>query len=116
MDVKSVNNKESFYIAVILYESFSDKLEDKPLYQECFALIKASCLEEAQQKALNYAIKQQVSYQNENKDTITWLLKHILDVSLILNSNFDNETDLYARFFRNYEAYYLFEPLLSGEI
>ncbi|MDZ8186838.1 MAG: DUF4288 domain-containing protein [Nostoc sp. ChiSLP02] len=118
MKSQSVDKKESFYIAVILYESSSDALNYQPLYQECFVLIKATSLEKAKEKAVTYGKKQEVSYKNEEGETITWSLKQVIDVNSVLYDDFDsasNGLDLYARHFRNYEAYHSFEPFLSQE-
>lgn len=115
MEIESTSQKESFYIAVILFESSSNVPDYKPLYEECFVLIKANSLEEAQEKTLVYGHAQEGSYQNENKEIINWSLKQIVDVNSVLYDEFDNGTELYARHFRNYQAYCLFEPLLSGE-
>lgn len=119
METESTSQKESFYIAVVLFESSSNVADCKPLYEECFVLIKASSLEEAKEKTLAYSHGQEVSYQNENQETITWSLKQIVDINSVLydefNNNLNNGTELYARYFRNYQAYCLFEPLLSGE-
>jgi hypothetical protein len=115
METESASQKESFYIAVILFESSSNVPDYKPLYEECFVLIKAISLEEANEKALVYGREQEGSYQNDNKDMITWSLKQIVDVNSVLYDEFNNGTELYARHFRNYKAYCLFEPLLSGE-
>jgi len=49
------SKEQSFYIAVILYESSSNNPGYKPLCQECFVLIKASSLKEAQEKAFTHA-------------------------------------------------------------
>jgi len=62
--------------------------------------------------------KEEVRYPNEDKEIITWSLKQIVDVNSVLYDDFDDSNDgveLYARHFRNYEAYRSFEPLLSGE-
>jgi hypothetical protein len=59
-----------------------------------------------------------VSYTNENGETITWSLQQVVDVNSVLDNDFDSSediVDLYARHFRNYEAYHSFEPLLSQE-
>lgn len=109
------NTEQSFYIAVILYESSSDTPNYKPLYQECFVLIRAMSLEEAKKKALSHAKKEEGSYQNEYGQTITWFMKQILDVNNVLSDKFNEVTDLYARHFCNYDAYCSFEPLLSNE-
>lgn len=115
METGSTSQKESFYIAVILFESSSNKPDYQPLYEECFVLITARSLEEAKAKTLVYGQNQEGSYENEVKNIITWSLKQIVEVNSVLSDNFDNGTELYARHFRNYQAYCLFEPLLSGE-
>jgi hypothetical protein len=118
MKTESANQAESFYIAIILYKSFSDKPDYQPLYQESFVLIKAASLEEAKAKALNHGKNESVSYTNENEETITWSLQQVVDVNSVLYDDFDSSediVDLYTRHFRNYEAYQLFEPLLSQE-
>ncbi|WP_427162472.1 DUF4288 domain-containing protein [Aliinostoc sp. HNIBRCY26] len=118
MTLESVNKKESFYIAIILYKSSSDAPDYKSLYQESFVLIKATSLEAAKAKALNHGKNESVSYKNENGETITWSLQQVIDVNSVLDDDFnasEDGVDLYARHFRNYEAYQSFEPLLSNE-
>ncbi|WP_420759278.1 DUF4288 domain-containing protein [Nostoc sp. CALU 546] len=118
MKPESPDKTESFYIAVVLYESSSNAPDYQPLYQECFVLLKASSLEKAQEKARIYAKKEEVSYKNEDGETITWSLKQVVDVNSVLYDDFDSTSDgvdLYARHFRNYEAYHSFEPFLSEE-
>jgi hypothetical protein len=118
MKTESANKAESFYIAIILYKSSSDAPSYQPWYQESFVLIKAASLEEAKAKALNHGKNESVSYTNENGETITWSLQQVVDVNSVLDNDFDSSEDiidLYARHFRNYEAYHSFEPLLSQE-
>jgi hypothetical protein len=116
MSVGMVNEESFFYIAIILYESNSDISGYLPLYQECFVLIKATSIEEAQEKALAHGNQEQVTYQNENQEIITWSLKQVIDVNPVLDDELDDGSELYARHFRNYQAYCGFEPLLSGEL
>ncbi|MGF2037606.1 MAG: DUF4288 domain-containing protein [Nostoc sp. CmiVER01] len=118
MKIESANKVESFYIAIILYKSSSDAPSYQPLYQESFVLIKATSLEKAKAKALNHGKNETVSYTNENGETITWSLQQVVDVNSVLDDDFNSSeeiVDLYARHFRNYEAYQSFEPLLSQE-
>jgi hypothetical protein len=45
-------------------------------------------------------------------------LQQVVDVNSVLDDDFDaaeDGVDLYARHFRNYDAYQSFEPLLSKE-
>lgn len=48
-------------------------------------------------------------------ETVTWTLKHIIDVNRALDDDFRDQSELYARHFRNYTAYAAFEPRLSHE-
>nr|MDQ2888860.1 DUF4288 domain-containing protein [Chloroflexota bacterium] len=73
--------KLTFYIAVIIYESSSDASGYQKLYEEDYVLVKASSDEDARQKALQLAQKGKQTYKNEYQETITWTLKHTLDVS-----------------------------------
>ena len=114
MVTKSLD-RPTFYIAIALYESISSDPDSQKLYQERFILIKAISLDEAREKALEFTKQQECSYKNEVGSTITWSLKRIVDVASVLYEDFEDGTELYARHFRNYEAYYSFEPLLSGE-
>jgi hypothetical protein len=106
----------SFYIAVVVYESSSESLGYKPLFEESFMLVKANSLEEAQQKTHQYASDRTSTYKNEAGDSITWNLKHVLDVTQVLDDITSDGTEIYARHFRNYRAYTEFEPLLSGDL
>lgn len=118
MKAENADKAESFYIAIILYKSSSDKPDYQPLYQESFVLIKANSLEQAKAKALNHGKNENVSYTNQNGETITWSLQQVVDVNSVLYDDFDSAEDaidLYARHFRNYEAYHSFESFLSKE-
>ena len=108
------NLNSSFYIAVILYKS-STNTEEPPLYQECFTLLEASSMKSAWERAENHTRKEECSYTAEGGRTVSWTLERIVDVSSVLSDELEDETDLYARHFRDWEAYLSFEPLLSGE-
>lgn len=114
MNTEAEQQKVSFYIAVIVYEFSSDAPQYQPLYREDFVLIKASSQEDAQQKALQIAQKEETAYKNEQGENITLTVKHIIDVWPALSENFEHGADLYTRHFRNYQAYVAFEPHLSG--
>ena len=105
-----------FYIAIILYEAALDAPDYQSLYEESFVLIQAFSEEEAREKATIHAQGQLPSYQNETGETVTWLFKQIIDVSPVLSATFADGVELYARHFRNMQAYSAFEPLLSGDI
>jgi Domain of unknown function (DUF4288) len=46
-------------------------------------------------------------------ETITWPLKHVVDVSEVID-RLDDGAEVYTRHFRDYEAYCVFETMLSG--
>ncbi|HYO58229.1 hypothetical protein [Archangium sp.] len=48
--------------------------------------------------------------------TIHWSLKHLVDVSPVLDDDLKDSSELYARHFKNYDAYHAFEPLLGGAV
>jgi hypothetical protein len=103
------------FVIVVVSKS-SNSLNGKPvgniLYQECTSLIKASSLEEAEQKAVEYANHQNTSYQNEYGETVTWVVEQVVEVKDLLDDDvLDDEDlrgdaiDLYVRSFYDYEAY-----------
>jgi hypothetical protein len=102
------------YIAVILYESSSSSKSYESLFEESFMLVRASSLVEAKQKVHQYAEEHSSTFENEAGESITWSLKHVLDVNQVLYDVNTDGAEIYARHFRNYEAYRAFEPLLSG--
>jgi hypothetical protein len=103
------------YIAVVIYESSSDSPTYEALFEESFMIVKASSLEEAQQKANQHATAHTSSFKNEAGDSIVWRLKHIIDVNQVLYDANTDGAEIYARHFRNYQSYREFEPLLSGK-
>lgn len=107
--------KMDVYVAVVVYESSSDAPTYEPLFEETFMIVKASSLEEAQQKANQHATNHTSSFKNEAGDLIAWKLKHIIDVNQILYDANTDGAEIYARHFHNYQAYSEFEPLLSGK-
>jgi len=114
MTIESASKEQYFYIAVILYESTSDVLSYQPLYQEGFILIKTNSLDSAKEKASAYAKGEEVSYKNEDEETIKWSVKQIVDVNSVLYDQIEDDTELYARHFHNYKAYQQLDYGYSG--
>jgi hypothetical protein len=107
--------KAEFYVAVLLLESSSDRADHAPLYEESFVLIKAESDEEAHEKATEHGKQQQTSYPNEHHEMITWKLKQVVEVKPLEDATFDDGTELFSRFFRNYAAYHNVEPLTDDD-
>ncbi|HEY2764658.1 MAG TPA: DUF4288 domain-containing protein [Pseudonocardiaceae bacterium] len=104
------------YITILLYESHSpDSADYRPLYQEDIVLLYADSQDAAKERAAQRGRERETSYRNAEGETITWRLKHVIDVNPALDADLSRDADLYSRHFRNYDAYQRFEPLLSGE-
>lgn len=106
METESVWHRSTFYIAVLVYESSSDAAGYEPLYEESFMVLSADSDEKAREKALKQA-NEPYSYKNQYGDTVTWLFKQLVDVKQLFNDNIKDGTEIYSRYFRNYEAYNL---------
>jgi hypothetical protein len=104
------------YIAVLLYESSSPDPSYTPTFEECFVLLRADSDEQARARAEQHSRASETSFKNVAGQTVQWKLKHVVDVSCILSDTLDDGSELYARHFKNYEAYRAFEPLLGGTI
>ncbi|WP_243789931.1 DUF4288 domain-containing protein [Saccharopolyspora gloriosae] len=107
--------KAEFYVALMLIEISSESATEPQLYEESFVLVKAESDEEAKEKAVSYGKQQAASYPNEDGELITWKFKELIEVKQVEDATFDDGSELYSRFFRNYTAYRSFEPILSGE-
>ncbi|WP_437742801.1 DUF4288 domain-containing protein [Sorangium sp. So ce302] len=102
------------YVAVILYESWSPDPSYTPMYEECFALVRAESEEQARARAEQHSRAHETCFNNVLGQEIHWKLKHVVDVSRVLSDTLDDGADIYARHFKSYEAYHAFEPLLGG--
>jgi hypothetical protein len=94
----------SFYIVVLLLESIIARPDCKPLYEERFLLIKATSEEEARKKAIQQN-NQPLIYQNQYSETVTWTFKEVVEAKEVNIDKLVDGTEIFARFFRNYEAY-----------
>lgn len=103
------------YVAVLLVESTSDAPGYEPFYEESFVLLTAESPDDAQEKAREYGKQHETSYHDEHDQLVTWKLKHVLEVKPVEDATFDDGSELYSRFFRNYSGYRSFEPRLDGE-
>lgn len=106
-----MSDNYGIYLAIFVSECSVEKPGFKLYYQENFTLIKASSLEEAEQKAADNASNENVSYKNQYRETVTWVLKQIVIVQdVMLGEEIDlhsDTVDLFIRGFYDYEAYQL---------
>jgi hypothetical protein len=108
------------YIVIFVVEIQVHAPDMAPRYEENFTLLKASSQEEAEQKALDYVTNDACGepYQNVYGEQVTWRLKKITEVRLILDT-LELPTDiveLSTRAFNDYESYHnLFVRPLDSE-
>jgi Domain of unknown function (DUF4288) len=110
-----VADGSKLYVAVLVSESSSDAQGYEPLLEESFLLVSASSDERASSRARQLGLDAETSYDNDAGETVTWRLKHVVDVSRTLSDELEHGTTLYSRHFRDYDSYRRFEPLLSED-
>jgi len=96
----------TYYVGVVVIESVVNASGDRPLYEERFLFVKAASEQEARAKVLQYSV-QPVSYQNQYAETVTWTFKELVGVNQMVKDEIIDGTELFSRFFRNYDAYTL---------
>lgn len=104
----------NFYSAILVYESSSSAAGYEPLYEETITVFLATSEDHAAEKARAHGRSRQVTYENEDRETITWSFKHLVDVSEVSEEVGDG-TEIYTRHFRDYQAYCAFETLLPQQ-
>lgn len=104
-----------YYIAVLLFRGAQDEAGEASLYEESFTLLTASSEEEARVKALACGKDREHSYRNEDGELVSWKMEQVVDVCLAVDGEVTDGAELYSRFFRDYAAYWNFEPLLGGK-
>ncbi|GAB3670590.1 DUF4288 domain-containing protein [Saccharopolyspora tripterygii] len=101
------------YVAVLLLEAHSEG--QRPFYEESFVLLTAESPEEAAEKARECGKQQETSYEDENHQQVSWKLKQIVEVKPLEDATFDDGSELFSRFFRNYDAYASLEALTEDD-
>ncbi|MEV6907779.1 DUF4288 domain-containing protein [Amycolatopsis sp. NPDC051071] len=112
-DPEVAPEKGTIFAALLVYEALSSASDDEPLYEETVTLFVAESVEDATRKARLHGENRETSYDNADGDTITWKLKHVLDVAEVDDDPRDDGAEIYTRHFRNYRAYEMFEALLG---
>ena len=105
-----------WYAGVLVTKSASDREDYVPLFEESVVVVTALDEDEARRKIQALAAREsQTSYLTADGARVSWELVHVLDVQALRTAPEDGAT-VYARHFRDYEAYRRFEPLLDGSI
>lgn len=110
------STNDNLYVAIVLYESWSPDPSYTPMYEECFTLLRAESDEQARARAKRHSRAHEICFNNSAGQEIHWKMKQVVDVNRVLSDTLDDGADIYARHFKNYEAYHAFEPLLGGSI
>lgn len=106
---------QPLFLAVFLYEARSTATNFRPVYQECFTLLRAASEEEAAVRAEVHGRAHAHSYSTESGDVITWSLHRVVEVVSLLDGELDDGADLHARFFQDLGAYDAFLASRRGE-
>ena len=93
------------YAAAILLKLTSDMPNHKALYDETIVLIKASSEEDAMSKALEYGSSRGTTYKNEAGYDVTLSFERISKVDPITENELCEVTEVWGRFFHDFEAY-----------
>lgn len=116
MTTTTADSGPHWYVAILLYESSSPDPGYTPLFEEAILLLQAASDDEARTKAQAHADRSRTSFKNVLGQTIIWTLKHIVDVNVMLVDGPADGAEIYARHFRDYDAYRKFEPMLDGSV
>ncbi|MFW5443797.1 MAG: DUF4288 domain-containing protein [Methylococcaceae bacterium] len=100
-----------YHVAVILYKSSSDSRDYVPLYEECITLIKANNEVEAKEKVEELTNSRATTFKNQEGQEISWSLHKIIDINPMLEDTLGETTEVYARHFKDIDAYNAFETL-----
>jgi hypothetical protein len=103
-----IESTPQLYAALLVYVSSSTAAEYDPLYEETVTIIEATSEQHATARAREFGTSRETQYLNEYGETITWSLKHVVDVSKITGPIGDG-AEIYTRHFHNYDAYRAFE-------
>ncbi|MFC4944667.1 DUF4288 domain-containing protein [Pseudonocardia sp. GCM10023141] len=104
------------YIAILLSESSGSvgSAGRSPLYCEDIMLVHATSIEDARDRARRRGEQASTTYATADGGQVRWSFVQVVDVAPILDNDLTRDADLYARFFRNHQAYRAFEPLLDA--
>jgi hypothetical protein len=100
-----------YYVAVVIYKSASDSSDYTPLYEECITLVKADTEEDARLRIEKLAKNRSAKYKNIEGQEISWSLYKIIDINPMLEDSIGDITEIYARHFKDIDAYNKFETL-----
>jgi hypothetical protein len=102
------------FVAVVVMESSSSSPDYEPLCREDMLYFVGASETEVRAKIDLWAPAEAKPYANEAGETISWKLRHIVDVCEFDLPARDGDS-LYSRHFRDLSAYEHFEPLLRGK-
>ncbi|MEJ2889918.1 DUF4288 domain-containing protein [Actinomycetospora aeridis] len=101
------------WVAILVFRSTSDAPDYETHYREDLADVRAGDEAGARQAALAHARAQEGAVVNQFGETIELSLVRVVDVAPALGP-LESGGDLYARHFRDLDAYRRFEPLMAS--
>nr|WP_057929833.1 DUF4288 domain-containing protein [Burkholderia ambifaria] len=100
-----------YFSALILKKAtVGDEAADQ--FCENVVILEAESIEDARVAAQEYGKSQAHSYLNEAGQEINWSMERVVDVQEILDQSIKHGSEVYSRFFSNFDDYVRFEPLM----
>ncbi|MGW0178226.1 DUF4288 domain-containing protein [Nocardia sp. NPDC003345] len=106
---------KSPYIAITLFEFTSDAPDHVPLYREDVTLLYADSEAQARELAEENFRSDGETYTSAAGYNVTVTPTAVIDVVAALIDDLSEGGDLYARHFRDFEAYSKWEPMLNDD-
>jgi hypothetical protein len=103
--------RQMYFSALILEKATVGK-EPAHLFCEIVVIFEAKSIEDARIAAQKHGETQAHSYFNEEGQYVSWSLERVVDVQVVLDQPVKHASEVYSRFFRNFDDYVRFEPLM----
>lgn len=97
------------YFSVSLLYVAERENNDAPLWEERIILVNAVDEVEAEVKAKQYALEEEVSYKTDNGSTVKWVFRQIERIYMIDDELVDG-AELFSRFLRDSEVKSMLKP------
>jgi hypothetical protein len=101
-----------YFSALILEQAILADDKSPELYCENVVIFEAGSIDEARIAAEEYGNTQAHSYFNGYGQQVSWSLVRVVDVQEVLDQPIKHASEVYSRFFRNFDDYVRFEPLM----
>jgi uncharacterized protein DUF4288 len=81
----------------------------EPLYEERVVLLRAASNEDAEVKARRYGVREGHEYENKEKQTVTWILRSVCEISRVEDAQSDKGWEVSSRYLSEAELPHIVE-------